>query len=118
MFIVQSADGPQQCRPCHAPYPSVAFEIDILLFSCTTHYIYGKDGEQYTCPLVYVQPFTENEHGAHEDKYRTACVYGAYQSKRQVLKAEITQYPGRKHDDGLDKDEQVCARGESRDAAV
>ena len=67
MFVIESTYRTHDGRSSYAPDPSVALEIYVFLLSGSAHYIYGKDGEQHSGPLVDVESFFEHHHCTHQD---------------------------------------------------
>ena len=69
------------------------FEVNAFLPSRTAEHEEREDGQQYTCPLVQVQPFAEEQQGTQQHHDRTGGVDGAHDGKRQMLHAEVAEYP-------------------------
>ena len=107
VLVVQAADGSENCRQAHAPYPFVLLEVDCFLLSRTAHQVDGEQRQQDADPLVCVQPFAEKHYGSHQHEHRPGRVDRADDRKRQVLQTEISAYPRRQHDERLQHHQQM-----------
>ena len=107
MLVIQSADGSHQCGHCDAPYPFVAFEVDVFLLACAAHKEDGQNGQKHADPLIDVQSFSEQKQGADEDQNRSGRVDRSDDRKRQVLESEISADPGAQYDEGFEDYHQM-----------
>lgn len=65
-FVVEAADGPEQCAEYDAEDPAVMFEVDTFLPSRAAQHQERHGGEDDADPLPEVQPFAEDQHRTNE----------------------------------------------------
>ena len=104
VLVVQAADGARHRRQDDEQNPLVVFEIDALLLTRTAQHKERKHGQQHANPLVEVQPLAKHQQGANKHHDGTRGIDGANDGERQVLHAEVAEYPRRKNDERLQQD--------------
>ena len=106
-FVVEAACGTQQGCGRDTVDPDIVTEINPLLSARTAQQQQRDQGKRHTDPLVSVEPFTEDEHGADERHHGPRGIDRADDRQRQMLDSEVSERPRRQDDAGFQHHEQM-----------
>ena len=84
------------------------FEVDAFLPSAPAQHEERCHGEHHTHPLPQVEPLAEEEECAQKHHYGPCGIDWSYDGERQMLHSEVSEEPGRQHDQAFRHDVFVC----------